>query len=89
MKKPTRWFYVGLALGIPAALLESAALMRHSVLELSLVIGASIGALLSLPIVMAQARRDAVPANRSDFIGYGAIGAVLLVIAGIIHSKSR
>ena len=80
MKKPSVWFYVGL-FGGPFIIAGYAMLTRRfPSIEFTVVICCSLGAIAALPRLVLQAKKEAVPAKRSDWIGYAVIALFCIVV---------
>ncbi|MDI1250233.1 MAG: hypothetical protein PSV13_15330 [Lacunisphaera sp.] len=89
MKMPSRWFWLGLLLS-PAILLGGAVIAkRFPTLEYAMVLALCLGIIVWLPFFVRQMKKEAVPAKKSDFIGYAVIFAVLLAVAGIGYAVNR
>jgi phage-related holin len=89
MKTPSRWFWLGVLLS-PAILLGGAAVAkRFPTLEYAMVVAVCLGVIAWLPFFMSRAKKEAAPAKKSDFIGYAAILAVLLLVAAIAYAVTR
>lgn len=89
MKMPSRWFWLGLLLS-PVILLGGAVIAkRFPTVEYAMVLAVCLGTIAWLPFFVRQAKKEAVPAKKSDFIGYAVILAVVLAVAGIGYAVIR
>jgi glucose dehydrogenase len=89
VKTPSRWFWLGVLLS-PAILLGGAFVAkRFPSLEYVAVVAVCLGIIAWLPFVVRQAKKEAVPAKKSDLIGYAVILAVLLAVSGIGYAVIR
>jgi hypothetical protein len=86
MPTPKRSHRIGFAVGIILAVGLPFAEHRFPILRAVLFYSVSIGTLLCLPFIFAIAKKDAVPAKPSDFIGYAVILAVVLAIGGAAYA---
>jgi hypothetical protein len=83
---PKRSHKIGFVAGFVLAIGFPFAAHRFPILHAGLVYAVSIGTLLWLPFIFAIARKDAVPAKPSDFIGYAVILAVVVAIGGVAYA---
>jgi hypothetical protein len=65
-------------------------LSRHSrAIDYALGIGPIIIFLALLPFMIVRAKKEAVPAKKSDWLGYAVIVAALLIACGISYAVTR
>lgn len=86
--KHGRGYWVGFAGGICIFMLilvlrKNGTIERHGSFDYAMVVGSAVLILAGLPAVVLSARKEAVPAKSSDWMGYAVILAVLLAVVGI------
>ena len=87
--KRARRYWIGFVAG--ACLAPALPLLerRFASLGYFFVVSTVVLVFATLPVIVARAKKEAVPAKRSDLIGYAVIFAVLLAVAGVGYAVMR
>jgi hypothetical protein len=57
--------------------------VRYGSFDYALVVGTVVLTFVSLPLIVSRAKREAVPAKKSDWIGYAVLLTFVLAVAGV------